>query len=71
MVLNTYIVTASDPTDPTVALYRLIKHHDSELASTKNVETMTRSAKKTIDQNAIYFCEICKTNVMKNSKHCA
>ena len=65
MVLNTYIVTSSNPTDPTVALHRLIDLHQQE------DEAATLAARRTIDKNAIYFCDICQTNVMKNSKHCA
>ena len=60
MVIMTVKVTKSDPTDPTVALERLARiAQDNNMAS--------------IDFDAAdyeFYCEVCNTHVLKNTKHC-
>jgi len=60
MALTTIKVTLSDPTDPTVALERLAR-----------VAYDNRMAKVDFDPNDYqFFCEVCDTHVLKNTKHC-
>lgn len=65
MVCNTFIVTSSDPTDPTVALEKLLKQTKAHSGSEAD------KAKALIAQHAIYYCQICEAHVIKSSKHCA
>ena len=60
MVLTTIVVTASDPTDPTIAVERLYK-----LAQRSGM------AQLDFDPDEYDFhCDICDTHVLKNTKHC-
>ena len=59
MVVATAIVTRSDPTDPTIAL---VRDMDQRLRDDLN-DRITRIAQ--------FYCNICETNVMKYTKHCA
>lgn len=60
MCMMTIRVTLSDPTDPTVALERLAR------MALKN-----KMARIDFDpKNYHFFCEVCDTHVLKNTKHC-
>lgn len=59
MIVSTAIVTKSDPTDPTIAL---IRDMDQRLRDENN-NRITRIAQ--------FYCNLCETNVMKYTKHCA
>ena len=54
MVVYTYRVTVSDPTDPTVALERSFKDCSTSF-QTKDYS---------------YYCDICDTHVLVDTKHC-
>ena len=56
MVIYTYRVTISDPTDPTVALERSFKDCSNNSFQTKDYS---------------YFCDICDTHVLVDTKHCS
>ena len=57
MVIYTYRVTASDPSDPTVALER--SHHlQPNLVEFNQLDYS-------------YFCDICNTHVLPDTKHCS
>ena len=60
MVLTTIVVTASNPTDPTVALERL-----SKLAKNNKMAEY-----KFNERDYSFHCDICDTHVLKNTKHC-
>ena len=60
MVIFTYKTTISDPTDPTVGLERMAR-----LAKANKMAI--------IDFNVNeyqFYCEVCDTHVLKNTKHC-
>ena len=60
MCVMTIRVTKSDPTDPTVALERLAR-----------IDWRNKMAKIDFDpKNYNFFCEVCDTHVLKNTKHC-
>ena len=60
MIYFTYLVTASDPTDPTVALERLAR-----------TALQNNMAKVDFNPNDYQFhCDVCDTHVLKNTKHC-
>ena len=61
MVIFTAIVTKSDPTDPTVALVH--KMQSSALQNQQLLDFIAERAK--------FFCNICETLVLENSKHCS
>ena len=61
MIVTTAIVTASDPTDPTVALERFAKH-TTQNKMTPQFEFSAKGFK--------FHCDICNTHVLKNTKHC-
>ena len=60
MVIFTVKVTKSDPTDPTVALERFAR-----LAKEQRMAGVEFDA---CDYE--FFCEVCDTHVLKNTKHC-
>ena len=60
MVIFTVRVTKSDPTDPTVALERFVR-----LAQENNMASLDF---KVTDYD--FYCEVCETHVLKNTKHC-
>mmetsp|Transcript_23221 Transcript_23221/g.28789 ORF Transcript_23221/g.28789 Transcript_23221/m.28789 type:complete len:134 (-) Transcript_23221:12-413(-) len=63
--VQTAKVTASDPTDPTVKLHRM--HRDSLQAFNEG------SADKFVyfrEKDYSYYCTVCDSNVLGNSKHC-
>ena len=55
MIVYTYRVTVSDPTDPTVALERQFKEQNNISFQTKDYS---------------YYCDICDTHVLIDTKHC-
>lgn len=55
MIVYTYRVTVSDPTDPTVALERKFKEQSNTSFQTKDYS---------------YYCDICDTHVLIDTKHC-
>ena len=57
MVIYTYRVTASNPTDPTVALERAHQESPTEVEFNQ------------LEYN--YFCDICNTHVLQDTKHCS
>lgn len=61
MVVTTAIVTASDPTDPTVATERVHR-----LAKEMCVPT-TLAFNET---SYHFFCDVCDTHVLRDTKHC-
>ena len=61
MVATTVVVTASDPSDPTVTLERL-----SRIAKANKVKLTYRF--NATDYS--FHCDICNTHVLKNTKHC-
>ena len=62
MIVTTALVTASDPTDPTVKLFRAIR----SLGDDAEVEQ-----EAIVSEKARYFCQVCETLVLEHSKHCA
>lgn len=62
MIVTTALVTASDPTDPTVKLFRAIRN----LGDDAEVEQ-----EAIVSEKARYFCQVCETLVLEHSKHCA
>lgn len=60
MIITTAITTASDPTDPTVALERLARQ--------ARENNMARIDFK--DEEYRFHCDLCDTHVLKNTKHC-
>ena len=61
MVLQTYFVTVSDPTDPTVYFERQIAKRPDLQA--KFEEMIARQAE--------FHCSVCATHVIAETKHCA
>ena len=57
MVFYTYRVTASDPSDPTVALERNYHLNPNQVEFNQ------------LDYS--YFCDICNTHVLPETKHCS
>ena len=65
MVIQTAIVTGSDPSDPTTKLNRL--HRESLKAANEG------KADEVVifNENKFeFYCEVCDTHVLRNSKHC-
>ena len=60
MVILTALVTKSDPTDPTISLERLSR-------------TATKYGLEKVEFNPSdyqFYCDVCDTHVLKNTKHC-
>lgn len=61
MVVTTVVVTASDPTDPTVAFERV-----SRVAKARGV-----AVGHEFNENCYnFYCDVCDTHVLKDTKHC-
>ena len=65
LVVQTVIVTKHDPSDPTIKLWRTYKKSlkDKKLGMTTKVVLFNEEAFK-------FFCSVCNSYVMNNSKHC-
>ena len=61
MIVTTAIVTASDPSDPTVFYEKLL---------IENEALDNGSGKELIKKHCEFFCSICKSHVIKGAKHC-
>ena len=61
MIWFTYVVTKSDPTDPTIAQYRLHK-----MAQTNGLAPTSFNP-----HDYEYVCDICESLVRENTKHCS
>ena len=65
MVIQTALVTISDPSDPTTKLNRM--HRESLKAANEG------KADRVVifNENKFeFYCEVCDTHVLRNSKHC-
>lgn len=60
MVIFTVRVTKSDPTDPTVALERFARLANEQKMAAVEFDVCEYE----------FFCEVCDTHVLKNTKHC-
>lgn len=65
LIVQTAIVTGSDPSDPTVRLERL--HRESKEAFEQ------KESSHIVDfhpEHFSFFCGVCNAHVLPNSKHC-
>ena len=60
MIVWTAKTTASDPSDPTVALERLVRQAKKNKMACPQFNPNDYS----------FFCDVCDTHVLKNTKHC-
>ena len=63
MVVYTYRVTISDPTDPTVALERAY-HAQMKFEDSRNNSVSFQT------KDYQFYCDICDTHVLPDTKHC-
>ena len=65
LVIQTVLVTNSDPSDPTTKLNRMHRESLKAAKDGKSDEVVIFNENK-FD----FFCEVCDTHVLRNSKHC-
>ena len=71
MAITTVIVTRSDPTDPTVALERELVELRNRPDNKESIQIDFGAIDDTIYRTAKFYCSICETRVLVNTKHCA
>ena len=65
LIIQTVTVTASDPTDPTVKLHRMNRESLQAFRAGSQDKFVNFREK-----DYSYYCTVCDSNVLENSKHC-